>query len=260
MNTQLNILLTTKLLETCGNDSSAAIYSILPEIDKKSEELKGIYAHSINNIPTIIDEAVASFSDKRNKNPSKIINKEEIINTFTKSIFSEKNIKIPNNKTLAALGMMSHIYFDTFINPVQFFLPHSSACSGQWDLWNMIDYIKLKKELNNKQFVFELRKRLQENSIWNIKFNLEDFPPIIQRRLQKEHLLNKKLDPESLIKAMIIRLGEIAKPDINYEIIDYLIRSFFTYLNTKKYLRIDREILFLRNLEEEIKKIIKESI
>ena len=47
-------------------------------------------------------------------------------------------------------------------------------------------------------------------------------------------------------------MGEMAKPDINYEVIDYSIRSFFTYLNTNKYLRVDRETKFLRMFEKEI--------
>lgn len=57
---------------------------------------------------------------------------------------------------------------------------------------------------------------------------------------------------------MIIRMGEMAKPDINYEIIDYSIRSFFTYLGINKYLRVDREIKFLRRFEEEMIKILRE--
>jgi len=135
-------------------------------------------------------------------------------------------------------------------------LPHSSVCSGQWEFWDSIDFFDFREKLKNKEFVFDFREKIAESKAWKIKFEPDMFPLIVKRRLVKEKAFNKKLSPEAMIKAIIIRMGELAKPSINYEIIDFSIRSFFTYLGVKQYMRVDREILFLRTLEEEIKKIL----
>ena len=55
-----------------------------------------------------------------------------------------------------------------------------------------------------------------------------------------------------MIKAIIIRMGELAIPSINYETIDFVIRDIFTYLHVDKYKRVDLEMEFLKRFEEEI--------
>ena len=137
-------------------------------------------------------------------------------------------------------------------------MPHSSICSGHWDFWDKINYLELTKKIHQKETTKLLCKKLLESNIWKTKFHPNDFPEIVKRRLIKEKLLDKKLNAEAMIKAIIIRIGEMAKPSINYEIIDFSIRSFFTYLGVKQYMRVDREILFLRRFEEEFKKILTE--
>ena len=83
---------------------------------------------------------------------------------------------------------------------------------------------------------------------------------IKKRRLLKEHKFDEPLSSESMIKAMIIRLGEMGKPFINYEVIDFSIRSFFSYLGINKYVRVDRETEFLRRLELKIAEILKKLV
>lgn len=267
MDNETHIVLASKLLEICGQNKDTIIYSVLPNLDKEPIYFKGIYAHNLKNLPIILDSALEIFTGKKTQvaRNSYIFtkikkNKDEFLNSLSlvKDLIKYKEARIGDNKMNAALCLTSHLYFDTFTQPLQAFIPHASPSSGQWLFWDNIDYLTFKESFNKKNFVFNLRKKILDSNVWNFKSKPKDFPLIVQRRLLKEKLFDKPLNPESMIKAMIIRLGEIAKPDINYEIIDYSIRSFFTYLGVKKYLRVDREIEFLRRLEKEIIKILKE--
>jgi len=164
---------------------------------------------------------------------------------------------VQHNKIPAALAIVSSIYFSTFVSPIQFFLPNSSACCGQWEFWEKNNYFNLLNRLKEKEFIFALRESINGSKVWETRFKPEDFTEIVKRRLSKENAFDKKLNAEAMMKAMIIRMGEMAKPHLNYEIVDYSIRSFFSSLGVKNYLRVDREIKFLRKFEKEMIEILR---
>ena len=257
-------ILSAKLLEACSCDINTLVYTFTPTI---GEDIS-LYTHNLHNLPQILDSAIEIFTEKKTKVAKKSIyyvnlkkNQEKSIKLFSDvcGLTGYKGqIKISPNKVHAGLSALSRLYFDSFIRPIQFFLPHSSVCSGRWDFWDSIDFFSFKERLQDKKFNFDFREEIIQNKVWNFKFDLKEFPIIVQRRLMKEKLLGKKLNPEAMIKAMIIRLGEMGRPFINYEIIDFSIREFFTYLEAKKYLRVDREMLFLRKLDKEMVNILKE--
>ncbi len=265
-----HIILASKLIDVCSANNRASFYACVPSIDKKPEYFRGIYAHTLENQPNILGSAFEIFNGKRmevarNSYEYKRIKeeRESFINILglSQNFLKTKKIgKIPSNEIEAALSLISHIYFDTFTNPVHFFLPHSPICSGQWNFWESIDYIKLREKLNKKEILFSFREEIIKNNVWDIKMGPNDFPLIIKRRLLKEHKFDEPLSSESMIKAMIIRLGEMGKPFINYEVIDFSIRSFFSYLGINKYVRVDRETEFLRRLELKIAEILKKLV
>ncbi|MFH1593048.1 MAG: hypothetical protein ABIB47_06815 [Candidatus Woesearchaeota archaeon] len=267
MDEKTQILLSSKLLEVCGRSSNASIYSLLPFMDKNHEKLRDLYGHSLHNLPKMLDSSLKILLNKKvdvAKTSYEFQRIKEEQNNFRRilsdsiKILGKKEIEISKDKIEAALSLIGHVYFDTLIRPMQFFIPQSPFCSGQWNLWKNVDYFAFKEKLQDEEFMQEFRRRILNNKIWKIKFRPEEFSFIIKKRLEKEDLFDKKLNPESMIKAIIIRMGELTNPPLDYEIIDFSIRSFFTYLGKKQYLRIDREILFLRKLEEEFGGIIQE--
>lgn len=251
MDPKINILLTSKLLEKCGCSREASIYSLIPFFDKNSLVL--------DNHDKILDNSINTLVF--NKNDYNILNKEKnkIFQIMNQSNVYFDNIvkKISEDKIEVALSLISSIYFRSFHKPIQFFIPHSSLCSGQWEFWDNINYIKFKEKLKDNDFKKKIIDRIIKNNIWKLDFKLEEFPLIVQIRLEKEKLIGKKLDKNAMIKALIIKMGENAMPPINYEIIDYSIRNIFTNLKVSKYLRVDREIKFLRRLEDEVAKEVK---
>jgi hypothetical protein len=61
---------------------------------------------------------------------------------------------------------------------------------------------------------------------------------------------------EALMKALIIRLGEMGEPSIPYEIVDMGVRDFLRYMDINEYQRADNELKFLNDIEKEISQII----
>lgn len=257
-------ILGAKLLEACDCEINNSIYAFIPSI----ADIK-IYTNSLHVAPQILESSINLLAGKKPNIPRKSVyftnlkrNEEKIISLFENLcgyMDYRGQKKIGQNKIEAALSYIGGVYFNAYAAPIQFFLPHSSACSGKWEFWDSIDYFDFSRKLQNKEFIFGFRDKIMKSKAWSIKFGLQDFPLIVQRRLLKEKMIDKKLNPEAMIKALIIKLGEMGRPFINYEIIDFSIREFLTYLGTTKYLRVDREMEFLNRLDNDVIKILKES-
>ena len=247
-----------KMLEACGCNTNNAIYALVHTSNTESKNLKTLHKQ-INVVNSAIEILTTNKTNaKKNSEEYKLIKKEkDRIFTEFGNLKSSQESTIGINPIKAMVAVMTEIYLESFFDPIQFFVPNASPCSGQWELWDDIDYFNLKKQITEKDSAFKFKTKMLSNDIWNYKFKPEDFPLIIKRRLQHEKEFGKKLNPESLIKALIIRMGKLAKPDVNYEVIDYAIRSLFTDLKVKKYLRVDREMEFLKRLETEIKKTLR---
>jgi hypothetical protein len=53
-----HVVLAAKLLESCGLDKGAAIYSVIPVIDKEPPHFHRVYAHILENQPEFLDVAM----------------------------------------------------------------------------------------------------------------------------------------------------------------------------------------------------------
>ncbi|KPK42364.1 MAG: hypothetical protein AMJ78_02860 [Omnitrophica WOR_2 bacterium SM23_29] len=273
-----HMVLAAKLLESSKMDPGAAIYSVIPVIDQKPAHFHRVYAHILENQPDFLDVTLELFkrpevtkrdfralegfiSNKLNQLERQL--DEAPVNEFVKRRSIEKKIyafqrigeetpgflklldeakdvvgddkvtKISTDKLAAAVSLLSHTFFDTFNNPVQIFLPTCSYCSAQWEFWSKIDYMKFRGEFYKPENIVPFRKEIAASKIWNVI-----------------------LKPEALMKAMIIRLGEMGQPAIPYEIVDMGVRDFLRYMNINEYQRADAELKFLYELEDEIAAII----
>lgn len=269
-------VLAAKILKSCNLDKGAAIYSNLPALDSKPAHYHRVYAHILVNQESILDAAIEVFgSDEMARRDFKNLEerftvtidglKEQLsravspddksqlergIYAYTRlteeakvfvahtdeaaNLLRDSSIsKVSSDKMSAAVSMISHIYFDTFNNPVQIFLPYSSLPSGQWYLWDNTDYMRFRAEFYNEASIIPFRREIIKSKVWNVK-----------------------MTPPALIKAMIIRVGELSQPAIKYEVIDWSIRKFLRYMDVDRYYRADVELKFCRDIEAEITRII----
>jgi hypothetical protein len=137
------------------------------------------------------------------------------------------------NEVALFLSFLSFIYFGLWLAPQQLFFPMSSFCSGSWKLWKEIDYFKLLEEFVPDSEI-DFSPEIYNNPIWN-----------------------EPLDSFSMIKAMLIRMGEKASPPIPYSIVDRAMREFLRFLGLNEYKRIDIELEFLRNYESLQKELFR---
>ena len=272
------MVLAARLLDSSKLDVGAAIYSVIPVIDQKPAHFHRVYAHILENQPDFLDVTLELFARpeaekkdfadlgrfvngktaqlrkeldstppgdaaKRQKLEKKIyaftrISEEapgflKLLDDARDVVGDERVTKISTDKLSAAVSLLSHTYFDTYNNPVQIFLPDCSLCSAQWDFWSKIDYMKFRGDFYKPENIVPFRKEVAKSKVWNVT-----------------------LKPEALMKAMIIRLGEMGQPAIPYEVVDMGLRDFLRYMNVNEYQRADAELKFLHDLEDEISNII----
>jgi hypothetical protein len=272
------MVLAARLLDSSKLDVGAAIYSVIPVIDQKPAHFHRVYAHILENQPDFLDVTLELFKRpevvKRDfaalgkfisgktaqlqkeydsvpvKEAAKRQRIEKRIYAFTRIgeetpgflkllddardvVGDERVTKISTDKLSAAVSLLSHTYFDTYNNPVQIFLPTCSLCSAQWDFWSKIDYMKFRGDFYKPENIVPFRKEIAKSKVWNVT-----------------------LKPEALMKALIIRLGEMGEPAIPYEIVDMGVRDFLRYMEIDEYQKADKELKFLHDLEKEISEII----
>jgi hypothetical protein len=247
MLSRTQLLFSKKLNEKCNLDDSSLIYSLIPELYEDFQIL--------DTFPDLIDGGIQIFSGEKSNHL--IFKKKD--NLLKELSFFNITGKISTNKTHLSLALLSNIYFNCFFRPIQFFLPLSSFCSGHFVFWNKIDYLQLKKNFKNKEYQMQFSEKLTTNNIWNLEFNPENFSYVVRKRIEKETSSNK-LNSEAMIKALIIRLGELTLPSLSYENIDLSLRKFLRYINLNKYLRVDRELFFLKQLEKGVQEIIENTL
>ncbi len=243
-----HIVLASKLLGSCGLDRGAAIYSNLPAIDSKPAHFHRVYAHILENLPVILDAGIDVFNGSEYKDYKSY--QEEYAYTRIRGEYDEflkltregsvlldddSVAIISSDKMSAAVSLVSHLFFDLFNNPVQAFLPYNSRPSAQWDFWDSIDYMKFRGEFYNEENIIDFRIRIAESNVWDGDYS-----------------------PAKMIKAMIVRIGEMAEPSITYEVVDNAVRKFLRYMDINEYLRIDKELAFCHRVEKNIVEIISE--
>ncbi len=269
-----HVVLSAKLLESCGLEKGGAIYSVIPVIDKEPPHFHRVYAHILSNQPEFLDVAMELFSSEEVKRRdfkalrrkvegtvSELMDRMKAISVngfeekrgIENKIYAYKRIteetptflqhadmareivgdsrvtQISCDKMSAAVSLLSHIYFDLWNNPVQVFLPGSSYCSAHWAFWDNIDYMRFRSDFFKPDSINAFRREIAQSPVWDCQ-----------------------LKPEALVKAMIIRLGELSEPKVPYETVDMGIRDFMRYMNINEYQRADRELDFCHQLEKTI--------
>lgn len=242
-----HIVMSYKLLQSCGCDKRAAIYSLLPVLDREPAHFHRVYGHIISNFPRILTTAIHVFVDnsvsvdKGSYEYKRISEDKEYYLSLVKkasAIIKDDSILNPSSEKLdGGLSLLSHIYFDTYNNPVQTFLPDSVYSSGQWDFWRNVGYLTFRTKFYRDDVISVFRKELLNDKLWNVKVN-----------------------PYTLVKAMIIRLGDLSMPGVKYEVVDWKIREYLRFLGLDEYKRPDRELRFCKNLEKRITALIYECL
>lgn len=273
-----HVILAARLLRSSGLEPSAAIYSTLPMIDRQPAHYHGVYAHILDNFRDFLDVALEVFGsdefshrdfaalrdrmettvqdleahldilpvsdekgwslvERKIYTLRRIVEEAPVFATQLETaaiLVGDPQVARPSTDRLAAaLSLLSHPYFDVWINPVQFFLPDCAVASARWDCWTQVDFLRLRGEFYREEHITRFRQEITDSPLWNVP-----------------------LQPEPLVKSIIIRMGDMGAPSVPYEVVDWGIRRFLRYLGIDQYQRAIKEIEFCHQLEEEIDRLI----
>ena len=265
-----------QILKVCQLDEQAAYLANLPSFIKQKHTYNNVFIQPLSHLPDMLEVVVHIFAslDKQGHDEQKTLKYiepalkslqqdmqnstnymeryyyhrkhffykqilhalKEISNQYT-SMSGEKRILRSlfgkENEGALFLSFLSFVYFGLWLTPSQLFSPMSSLCSGSWDLWEEVDYFKLLEEFLPESET-EFFSEIYSSAIWD-----------------------EPLNHFSLIKAMLIRMGEKGSPSIPYSIVDGTMRKFLRFLGLNEYKRVDAELEFLMNYESQQEELFR---
>jgi hypothetical protein len=202
MDSQTHVVFARHLLRMVSGPSSLAVASLFPQIDRSPPTLHRLYAHTVVKAKGLAELGLRCFT---NNNPSEVpfgpfpigrfrVEKERMFSYLTdpeKTAFSSPGFPPPETPA-GVLGLLSHIYLDSYNQPTQSFLPLSVGCAGQWALWE--DLGDFREALYLTSRIEDLRQEFDENTLWKT---------------------NKQWDVPSLCRAMLRRLVDASQGKIS---------------------------------------------
>lgn len=215
---------------------AAALTSLFPQIDRRPATLHRNYAHHLPKVRTLTRVGWASLAlSPELSTAGSFPSKEE--EEYVASRFQEERsricayLDIAMPKTVgtdflaaAEMAYVSHLYLDTFNQPVQAFTPSRSVVSGQFELWDRVGDFRYR--LYVQGVVEELRKDWLRSSIWQKTF------PITE-----------------MTRAMIIRLAQLAGRDEQAFLDQALDRSGFGGLRA---VSAESAVAWLKDMEHDL--------
>ncbi len=159
-------------------NSIEVLGALFPQIDRQPAVLHRNFAHHLNKAIPITRDGLACLSgiptDGGTKNPYVL---ERLQQEKSRIVAYIPEVQIPvvlneNIESGALVGFVSHLYLDTFNQPVQAFTPHKSNCAGQFLLWDKIGDFRY--QLYVEGAVEALRKDWLKSSIWNTSYSHKD--------------------------------------------------------------------------------------
>ena len=116
--------------------------------------------------------------------------------------------------------------------------------------------------LRNKVGTFAFSEKLMGEitapEFWDVKIDIDVFPVAVKERLLKNSEMDEEYNPAAMIKAMIIRIGEVS--DIEYSVLDRSIRLFLAFVEHLEYVRPDRELEYLKVIESRLETSIRNCV
>src|SRR5256886_17263134 len=143
MDSLTHVYFAWRLAEVSGTDKASASAALFPQIDRNPPYFHRLYAHNFalaRDLTKIGQEVMASGKIparfRENYAWKRFLEERPRILAYREKFSVASGLPLPGPGTDAlsgAIAYLSHIYFDTYNNPVQAFLPevvHSCARSG----------------------------------------------------------------------------------------------------------------------------------
>lgn len=217
MDSYSHIFFAAQLFEKINVEKEIAIFSLLPALDREPPHQHRLMVHTLFSLPSIIKELQvppnSSMAESeyeqyiRGRLPLGI--GEMKFDRLLKEQAQNINFNDPQSLLKIIFAFTTHLFLDTWNNPIQCFTPWSYSCAFQWNM------------LNEKNF-------------FNFRLNFYKKESLI--RFQEKLILTfSKIDPPSnlllLLLSLIKYLGEISQPKLEIASIDKMTAEILSKMN-----------------------------
>jgi len=195
MDSQTHVSFASEVLKTVGGDTSYAVFSLLPALDREPPHQHRLMLHSFFALPVLVRHLPApgrgSVEQSPLPNPGSGIESgkqtlwgeecpldgyvrerlprgigERRWNEELERQLSRVDISEPKSRAEFSLAFATHLFLDTWNNPVQCFVPWSDACSYQWGLFQREEYFVFRVGLYERECITSLRGSALDSKSW----------------------------------------------------------------------------------------------
>ena len=172
MDSLTHVELSRRLVAAVGGPEGAAIAALFPQIDREPPTLHRLHAHNVQRAEPITRLGLALLSGGRPPDGAdgyELQRFEAEAGRFQAYLRGPLGAPPPPEGPEAfepaLLAFVSHLYLDTFNQPVQPFAPAAVYCAGQWRLWELLG--DFRKRLYTTPLIESLRRQLFADGIWS---------------------------------------------------------------------------------------------
>lgn len=220
MDSLTHVYFAWRLAQITGTDPASAYAALFPQIDRNPPYFHRLYAHNFalaRDLSKIGQEVMTSgeipVKYKGNYAWKRFLEERPRIISYREKFSNAAGVSLPapGTDTLSgAVAYLSHIYFDTYNNPVQAFLPEIVHSCAQVGLWKKLNPVAFRLSLYESDNIEAFRKRLYFSSLWETRLE----PHAVAYALIAQTAATCFVDvPARLVKKTYDSLGIGERPD-----------------------------------------------
>jgi hypothetical protein len=179
MDSLTHVYFAWRLAEVSATDPASAYASLFPQIDRNPPYFHRLYAHNFGlarDLSKIGQEVMSTgripTKFKDNYVWKRFLEERPRILSYRQKFSKASGVSLPAPGTDAlsgAIAYLSHIYFDTYNNPVQAFLPEIVHSCAQVELWQSLNPVAFRLSLYQSDNLEAFRKRLYFSNLWDAR-------------------------------------------------------------------------------------------
>ena len=168
-----------RLAKVSGVDPASTYAALFPQIDRSPPYFHRLYAHNFalaRELSKIGQEVMATGRIppklKANYAWKRFLEERPRIIAYRDKFAEAAAVSLPAPGTdplAGTIAYLSHIYFDTYNNPVQAFLPEIVHSCSQVDLWESLDPVAFRLALYQSDNLAAFRKRMYFSKLWDVQ-------------------------------------------------------------------------------------------
>lgn len=170
-----------RLHQVSNTQPQALACSLFPQVDRKPPYFHRLYAHSIAQIPVLgplgVDLVWNNNSEQTSPSPTTNVHTrfleekdrflsylQRVSEVFSIPTFSSD----PPDYLSTVMSYLSHLYLDTFNNPLQPFTPNTPHICCQMSLWKQLNPIVFRVNLYAPGTIARFHKEMFLDGEWNL--------------------------------------------------------------------------------------------